>query len=439
MENQVNVNGQNVHQIGQNPVSRLLRIPEKPKINYWIISTLLLIVILFVGVSWFVLNSKNIISPKKRPVSVQTDQIVVTGVIRTSGLSDEEKQKFGLTAVDYQITDFRDYSKAYQAGQIMGYFLLSNNITITDELLGKCVSVEGTIPEEWKNKNKADIYNRIVLNIVILERTDSSNCNPYSQVQLSTDGTQEKLILRGIIVHAKRPVPDIGYDYQLKLTEPFVDKFSSYGSPQKVSLVEVSPTTNSLWTELEDNIDKEITVEGYMAWGYAESRYLQIISVKGTGNSEEADVKNLIAKFEKYIQDRDVQGLMSLYTPAKTKDEIASYRNLMGKDPDVGAPRLFNNVTSNFIVKNWKIARREYPDNKELITKVDNKYFVVVEETRKSWCNAVPCAGSYSFEDTSLYIFEIVNLNSQWTVDRYYFMNQNNSSNGGPKYEGLNF
>ena len=155
--------------------------------------------------------------------------------------------------------------------------------------------------------------------------------------------------------------------------------------------------------------------------------------------SEDAWIKILVTKFEKYIQDRNVQGLISLYTPAKTTKEIASYHNLMGKDPDIGIPRLFNNVTSNFIVTSWKIARREYPDNKELITKDGNKYFVVVEETRKGWCNAGPCVGTYSFENKATYIFEIVNSNSQLLVDRYYLMNQNNGRNGGSKYEGLNF
>lgn len=165
----------------------------------------------------------------------------------------------------------------------------------------------------------------------------------------------------------------------------------------------------------------------------------KIISPNTSPNTEEEEIKSLVTRFEKYIQDRNVQGLVSLFTPSETKDEIASYRNLMGQDPDVGSPRLFNNVTSNFIITNWKISRREYPDNKELITKDNNKYFVIVEETRKNWCNADPCAGTYSFENTGLYVFEIVNSNSNWMVDRYYLMNQNNSRNGGPKYEALNF
>lgn len=156
-------------------------------------------------------------------------------------------------------------------------------------------------------------------------------------------------------------------------------------------------------------------------------------------NTEETEVRNLITKFEKYIQDRNVKDLMSLFTPPQTQEEISLYRNLMGQDPDVGAPRLFNNVTSNFIVTSWEIARREYPDNKELIDKINDKYVVIIDETRKSWCNADPCAGTYSFENTSAYILEIVDVNSQWLVDKYYFMNQGNNRTGGVKYEALTF
>jgi len=284
MENQTNVGDQNTQQYGQNTINQPSQIPEKPKINYWIILAVLLFIVLVAGGSLFVLNSKNKISSQQLPANVQANQTVATGVIRTSGLSDEEKQKFGLIATNYQVTDFGDYQKAYKENQIMGYFLLSNNVS--DDLLGKCVRVTGIIPEDWKNKNKADAYNRSVLNVANIEKVDNSNCNPYAQTQPAADNTQEKLTLRGTVIHAKRPAPDIGYDYQLKLSEPFVDKFSSAGSPQKVSMVDVTPITNNLWNELENNINKEITVDGYMVWGYAESRYLRIVDIKEIDSTE---------------------------------------------------------------------------------------------------------------------------------------------------------
>ncbi len=47
MENQVNVGDQNTQQVGQNPVSQPMQIPEKPKINYWMVSTLILAALFF--------------------------------------------------------------------------------------------------------------------------------------------------------------------------------------------------------------------------------------------------------------------------------------------------------------------------------------------------------------------------------------------------------
>jgi len=61
MENQINVSNQNAQQIGQNPVNQPEQILEKPKINYWMISTIALVIILFGFFVWFFLNktSKN--------------------------------------------------------------------------------------------------------------------------------------------------------------------------------------------------------------------------------------------------------------------------------------------------------------------------------------------------------------------------------------------
>jgi hypothetical protein len=51
MENQINIGDQNAQQIGQNPISQTGPIPEKPKLNYWIMSvvTLVLLIVGFTG------------------------------------------------------------------------------------------------------------------------------------------------------------------------------------------------------------------------------------------------------------------------------------------------------------------------------------------------------------------------------------------------------
>lgn len=57
MENQINVGDQNTQQIGQKPVSQPVQIPEKP-VNYWMISTIVLVVVLVGLLFWFYTQNK---------------------------------------------------------------------------------------------------------------------------------------------------------------------------------------------------------------------------------------------------------------------------------------------------------------------------------------------------------------------------------------------
>ena len=53
MENQANIGDQNTQQIGQNPVNQSDLIPEKPKLNRWIISTVVLVLLLVLGTTFY--------------------------------------------------------------------------------------------------------------------------------------------------------------------------------------------------------------------------------------------------------------------------------------------------------------------------------------------------------------------------------------------------
>jgi hypothetical protein len=56
MENQINGGDQNAQQIGQNPISQSTQIPEKPKFNYWMVSTLILTVLLLGVLGWYIFS-----------------------------------------------------------------------------------------------------------------------------------------------------------------------------------------------------------------------------------------------------------------------------------------------------------------------------------------------------------------------------------------------
>ncbi|MBI4009435.1 hypothetical protein HY357_04320 [Candidatus Roizmanbacteria bacterium] len=57
MENQINVGDQNTQQIGQNPVNQPVQIKEKPKVNYWMVSMLILTVLLLGVLGWYIFSA----------------------------------------------------------------------------------------------------------------------------------------------------------------------------------------------------------------------------------------------------------------------------------------------------------------------------------------------------------------------------------------------
>ena len=168
MDEQEGVDGRGVVE-NKPDVDVISGLSKRKRIDYWMISTLVLLVVLVTGVGvWFVGLKKGGLT--SRPTEEQGGGFTVTGVIRRSGLSWEEKQKLGLTSIEYQITDFGDYQKAVEEGRVMGYFLQSNEKL--GDLQGKCVRVSGVIPDEWKNRNKDDAYGRLVLNVAGIEKVE---------------------------------------------------------------------------------------------------------------------------------------------------------------------------------------------------------------------------------------------------------------------------
>ncbi|MBM3209022.1 hypothetical protein FJZ40_01905 [Candidatus Shapirobacteria bacterium] len=67
MENQINVGDQNTQQIGQNPVNQppVPSVPKKQRLNYWMISTIILFAVLLVGSAFYFLNTRKETNPSQ--------------------------------------------------------------------------------------------------------------------------------------------------------------------------------------------------------------------------------------------------------------------------------------------------------------------------------------------------------------------------------------
>jgi len=123
MENQISVDDQNTQQIGQNPVNQPVQIPVKPKINYWMISSIVLAIslVLVGGMNYKILkntstpNDLQSITPsgttptdrttQTLPTTLPTEEVITVpekntlylGTYNASDaifLTDEEKQKY---------------------------------------------------------------------------------------------------------------------------------------------------------------------------------------------------------------------------------------------------------------------------------------------------------------------------------------------------------
>lgn len=272
---------------------------KKFKVNfdYQLISFLLFLFLIFAFL-FFVLNygqrnfkyhkfipadseAGETISPPFPSKSDSGERISAIGVIRTTGLSSEQKQALGLSYANYQIISLKKNNLKTPQYK---YFLEGNDL-FSSNYLGKCVKVEGRILPGWDDiegdnqKNNQYTYGNLAITPENLSPVDMSECDPYSEVH-GSEKYFETATFSGVLKHGVRPAPDIGYDYILTLDEEYLDEKSALGYPTYLTLIDVSPFNNAVWMDFEENIGRRVTLEGYYVWGLAESKYLETHSIK---------------------------------------------------------------------------------------------------------------------------------------------------------------
>lgn len=93
-----------------------------------------------------------------------------------------------------------------------------------------------------------------------------------SPIPTSTPLIEQLVTLRGMVKPYKRTAPDIAYDYQLVLDEPYNDPLNASGNPlTRAFVVQGIPPV-----EPKIGLEKHVLVTGYIRWGYAEARVLHI-------------------------------------------------------------------------------------------------------------------------------------------------------------------
>jgi hypothetical protein len=108
---------------------------------------------------------------------------------------------------------------------------------------------------------------------------DFSKCEPYTE-HTGIYRKEDFRTLTGTLQRETRPAEDIGYDYTLYVPEGFTEPQNASGIPDiEWHTAVILPGNNSVWKDFELYMGKEVTVEGYSEWGYAETRHYIITKV----------------------------------------------------------------------------------------------------------------------------------------------------------------
>lgn len=204
-------------------------------------------------------------------------------MVWTSGLSDNEKD-FDITS-DYQLV--KSAVPDNWSEKITGMYLLTDSGLDIKPFLGQCVVVGGKIKAGWENLADTDFqingfwtYDRsaLIIDRIVPKELDYCLSKDESGSQLNPDEKNYRRF-RGILGYANRPAPDISYDLEIILDEPFLDSANASGQEVLTKRLDISAGQPGIYKQLLQNVGREVELGGYMTWGYAESQYLQVTSI----------------------------------------------------------------------------------------------------------------------------------------------------------------
>ena len=138
-----------------------------------------------------------------------------------------------------------------------------------------------------RGTNKKSLYILLILVIVVVGAAGYTiiTKSPPREIKVFSppssainEKKDETTVFSGILKTITRPDPDIPYDYRLELSKPYFDELNSQG-PRYINNIIVVPGNDLVKQKLKENINQEITLEGKIEWGLAETRHFKVLSV----------------------------------------------------------------------------------------------------------------------------------------------------------------
>ncbi len=181
-------------------------------------------------------------------------------------------------------------------------------------------------------------------------------------------------IFFGKLAWLERPAPDIDYDYQLLLEQPYTDTNNASGLPQQVHSVVLISSDPEIQMEFEKNIDKEVAIEGSWEWGYAESKVFRVVSILQSASSKKQRVTPSIPFSWKHFINNNKEFSFSLHAPETMHVHfcpIASFGGYCeGEDGNVGVYMKESDFPFGLVIEQTillgltdEMARTAFPEN----------------------------------------------------------------------------
>lgn len=250
-----------------------------------VIAAVILVFITLIS-AWYI-NSKDNNDEKEVAEDIGKDKFY--GELQTTGFTESDISWYNLEDGEYQLT----YLGEIDSDKIADYEIVTRVFIEPqgediDRYWGKCVSISGDLQEEVGGLLKKVGYgNDIpVFDLKKIEEVDESKCSKvYSVEPIGTEKFDGSI--SGELTRSVRPAYDISYDFELKLTEPSLEL--SGGSGLLTESIYVSPIS-SVADEFTNSLDKKVKLEGYLTWGYAESRHFVVTKISEPGAFEETGI-----------------------------------------------------------------------------------------------------------------------------------------------------
>jgi hypothetical protein len=222
-------------------------------------------------------------TPQKYETTLDISQTDFTGILRFSGITQEQKDELQLVDSKY-ILEIGGYAiNGVHANSLVLEGTAVEEGTDISSLEGKCVSAKGTVsPESAEADYNGFTYDRVMLRDVVLSVTPLEACrNVIYPIQKPSgpnvgENDFKSVEIKGVIRRINRPAPDIAYDYVIDSTESIPGAMNMSGLDEPIKFSVVMPSDFDVYSKLEQTIGTQVHVRGYFQWGYAESQFFTI-------------------------------------------------------------------------------------------------------------------------------------------------------------------